>query len=285
MFPKESDLKTVNLQSTVAEDEVLKQVVVLLMVVNQNELRAVIGLMKPLQIPGTAVEIIQVTRNGVTFHIGKYGVYVSALVQTSPGGMGFDAAEQKTIRAIDIVKPTAVISVGLAFGRDEKTQKFGDVLVCEIVNDYTYQRKGGERIIIRSPQPPVGARLLDIFKNPLGWRLERAPQDVCKVIKAPLISGPHLIDNVHDKEELFEFFPDAKGGEMESGAILSAIHGIAGDHKPEGIIIKAICDWADGKKNKEWQPFAAHAAASYVLHHLQKPVLNIHPDPHIPGEI
>lgn len=276
MFPEVSDVKLAELHSTSAENKVLKDVVVMLMVVNENELRAVIGLMKPLSIPGTNAEIIRVDRNGVTFLIGKYGRFVSAIVQTSPGGMGFDGAERKTERAIEVIKPTAVISVGVAFGRDEESQNLADVIVCEIINDYTYQRRGVKGNRIRSPYPPVGARLLNIFKNALGWKLERAPGDVIKVIKAPLISGPYLIDNPADKKELFELFPDAKGGEMEGAAILSAIHGIEGDHKPEGIVIKAICDWGDGKKDKKWQPFAAHAAASYVLHHLQNRV-NLHP--------
>lgn len=35
-------------------------------------------------------------------------------------------------------------------------------------------------------------------------------------------------------------------------------------------MVKAICDWADGTKDKEWQPFAGVVAASLVKHVLTK---------------
>ncbi len=41
------------------------------------------------------------------------------------------------------------------------------------------------------------------------------------------------------------------------------------------ILIKAICDWADGKKNDKHQPLAAAAAVSLVHYVLsQKTILN-----------
>jgi len=38
----------------------------------------------------------------------------------------------------------------------------------------------------------------------------------------------------------------------------------------EILLVKAICDWADGCKNDRAQPFAAVTAASAVAHVLQK---------------
>jgi hypothetical protein len=34
-------------------------------------------------------------------------------------------------------------------------------------------------------------------------------------------------------------------------------------------VCKSIVDWADGNKTKEWQPFGAKVAASFVKHVLQ----------------
>ena len=247
--------------------QLLACVDVLLMVVNDNEYRAVLGLMESIKAGG---KIVQATSNSVTFLIGMYGKFLSAVVKTSPGGQGFNGAEQKTIRAVEVVKPSVVISVGVAYGKSKESQQLGDVLVCELVNDYTYKRLGVDETRIRNPQPPVGGRLLDIFENYVGWRKERGKGEFCRVKVGPLVSGPDLVDNRGEKEKIFKIFRDAIGGEMEGAAILSAIHGIKGTHKPEGIVIKAICDWGDGSKNKQWQPFAAHAAADYVLHHLKK---------------
>lgn len=259
-FPEIHDIKLVTLKSREDDDNLISQVEALLMVVNQNELRAVIGLMKP--ISGNE-GLIQVNRNDVTFLIGVYGLFVSAIVQTSPGGAGADGAERKTVRAIEVVNPSIVIGVGVAFGRDEESQQLGDVIVGTVIQDYTYQRIGpAGKTRNRSAQPSVSPSLLNIFKNSLGWRTR---YKVCNVTTAPLISGPNLIDDLEIKKQLFQQFPDAKGGEMEGAAILHAIQG----SKVKVIIVKAICDWGDGKKQKDWQPFAAHAAASYVLHQLQ----------------
>ena len=260
-FPSLYDIDLIESRS----EEILKSVDILLMVVNENEYRAVLGLMKPIESVG---KIILFTQKNVTFLIGKYGEYLTAVVQTSPGGQGFDAAEQKTIRAIEVLKPSVVISVGVAYGKSKETQRLGDVLVCNLVHDYTHKRLGENETRIRNPQPPVGGRLLDIFKNYVGWRKERGSGEICRVKVGPLVSDSNLIDNLQGKEEIFKAFPDAIGGEVEGAAIMSAIHGST--PKPEGIVIKAICDWGDGSKNDVWQPFAAHAAADYVLHHMKK---------------
>ena len=263
-FPSLYDIELTEIDDSQSE-EILKSVDILLMVVNENEYRAVLGLMKPIE---SEEKIVQFTQKGVTFLIGKYGKYRTAVVQTSPGGQGPDGAEKKTIRAVEVLKPSVVISVGVAYGKSKETQQLGDVLVCNLVHDYTYKRLGENETRIRNPQLPVGGRLLDIFKNCVGWRKERGNGEICRVKVGPLVSGPYLIDNLQEKEKVFKTFPDAIGGEMEGAAIMSAIHGST--PKPEGIVIKAICDWGDGSKNKQWQPFAAHAAADYVLHHMKK---------------
>ena len=265
-FPEKSKIKREELKSREEENSWIRQVQALLMVVNDNELRAVIGLMKPVS---SMEKFIEINRNHVVFLIGMYGKFVSAIVQTSPGGMGFNGAERKTDRAIEAVNPSIVISVGVAFGKDEKSQQLGDIIVATMVNDYTYQRLGKDEIRIRNPQPPVSQRLYGVFRNDAGWSLERGTGNVVNVITAPMISGPYLVDDPEVKQKLFKEFKDAKGGEMEGAAILSAIHGST-SKKPEGIIIKAICDWGDGNKQKDWQPFAAHAAASYVHYQLEK---------------
>jgi len=265
-FPEMNVIKIIE-KSGEEKKKFIRQVKALLIVVNDNEFRAVIGLMESMT--GTKNEIIEVVEEDVIFKIGKYGQFVSAMVQTSAGGAGVIGADQMTARAIKVVNPCIVIGVGVCFGKDGKSQQLGDVIVAKKVSDYTCQRIGAEETIPRDAHPPASSHLHDIFRNKAGWSLKRAPGNLCNVIVAPLISGPNLIDNLEEKKKLFDLFKDAKGGDMEGAAILSAIHGLKGT-KPEGIIVKAICDWGDGKKMKDWQPFAAHAAASYVLHHLDK---------------
>lgn len=245
--------------------KILDPIEAVLMVVNVRENRAVLGLMKPLS---GQKSLLEITTNGVTFTIGMFGLYQTAIIKSSPGTQGPNSAAEKLERALRVVEPGFVISVGVCFGKDKTKFKYGDILVASIINDYEYMLLGEERDVPRSPQPAVGARLLDIFDEPAGFKLLRAPEDPVQIKVCPLISGPNLVDNVEVKNKLFNYFPDAQGGEMEGGGILSAVQAVPGN-KPEAIIIKAISDWADGSKGYEWQPFAAHAAASYVLYHMQ----------------
>ena len=243
-FPEVDELQT---------EEILKSVGVLLMVVNDLEYRAVLGLMN--QKTG-----VKITRSGVTFMIGTYGKYRTAVVQTSQGILGYDAAVLKTVRAVEVLKPSVVISVGVAYGKSKETQRLGDVLVSNLIHNYIYKREGKKRVM-QGPQYSVGGKLLNIFKNFDGWDKEGNSS----VLVGPLASGPDLIDNLQIKEEILGAFPDAIGGEMEAAGIMSVII----DSPCKMIVIKAICDWADGTKNDKWQPFAAHTAADYVLHHMK----------------
>ncbi len=57
----------------------------------------------------------------------------------------------------------------------------------------------------------------------------------------------------------------AIGGEMEGAGIWAA----SARNDTPWILVKGVCDWADGKKGKEYQEFAAAAAVSLCLHVLQ----------------
>jgi nucleoside phosphorylase len=83
-----------------------------------------------------------------------------------------------------------------------------------------------------------------------------------------ILSGEKLVDNLDFRDELTTLFPGAKGGEMEASGIYSA----ARENETRWIIIKAVCDYADGNKNKDKeinQKLAASKAASFVFYLLK----------------
>ncbi len=84
-----------------------------------------------------------------------------------------------------------------------------------------------------------------------------------------LLSGPKLIDNKEFRDWLVREFANREplGGEMEGAGAYEA----AARDKVEVILIKGICDWADGHKNDRAQPFAASSAVSLAKHVLIKP--------------
>lgn len=74
-------------------------------------------------------------------------------------------------------------------------------------------------------------------------------------------------DPVVKQKKIETFAPEAIGIEMEAAYLFSAVAGM----KTDVIIVKAVCDFGDGKKNKENQPTAAVLAADLVHTFLNDP--------------
>ena len=77
-----------------------------------------------------------------------------------------------------------------------------------------------------------------------------------------MLSGEKLIDDKDYRDHLVALQVEAVGGEMEGAGLY-----VASRHKVDWIVIKAICDWADGKKkvNKnQRQKKAAKNAAEFL---------------------
>ena len=168
--------------------------------------------------------------------------------------------------AIADVKPSAVIMVGIAFGVNPKKQKIGDILVAKQLQPYDLQRigtteTGVPKIILRGDKPHCSERLLDRFRTThLRWKK-------VEVNFGLVLSGQKLIDNLDFRDQLLSLSEEAIGGEMEGGGLYVACQ----QSKVDWILVKAICDWADGKKGigkKRKQKTAAQNAAEFVIEML-----------------
>ena len=83
-----------------------------------------------------------------------------------------------------------------------------------------------------------------------------------------ILSGERLIDNIDYRDQLLNLEKNAVGGEMEGAGLYVSSH----DHKVDWIVIKAICDWADGNKKKnetQRQKRAATNAAKFLVEALK----------------
>ena len=164
----------------------------------------------------------------------------------------------------------AVVMVGIAFGVNRKNQRVGDVLVSKTVIPYEVKRVGKGKLVYRSPIPPCGAILLNRFSNGRHWHHPLPRNQKARLIPAQLLSGESLIDNKTYCKKLLSAFEQAEGGEMEGAGVFAAAH----QNGLEWILIKGICDFADGKKShgkKSKQMIAAAAAASLCAHVFSQP--------------
>jgi len=92
----------------------------------------------------------------------------------------------------------------------------------------------------------------------LHWKFSRPDGTYVDKHIGGLLSGEKLVDNPEFKKELSINYPTAIGGEMEGHGLYAA----AARHGKNWIIVKGVCDWADGKKNKQFQAMAAASAVS-----------------------
>jgi nucleoside phosphorylase len=188
------------------------------------------------------------------------------LTQAEMGSGGLDASLLAVYKGIESLSSVAVIMVGIAFGINDQKQEIGEILVTEQLRLYDLQRVGTQNgqpsIILRGDKPHASSWLINHFKSfDLLWN--RA-----KVRFGTVLTGEKLIDNLDFRDQLRGFESEAIGGEMEGAGLYVACQ----DKKVDWILIKAICDWADGNKGDDKdtrQQVAARNAATFVIEGLQ----------------
>lgn len=156
--------------------------------------------------------------------------------------------------------------VGIAFGIDPGKQQIGDILVAKRLFCYEPLRAGtlpdGTKVTIsRGDRATASTRLLNYCEDgELSWATGQS-----EVRFGLVLSGEKLLDHAPAVAELRAHAPEAIGGEMEgAGLYVAATH-----HTIDWVLIKAICDWADGHKGEDKtarQALAARNAASFALH-------------------
>lgn len=168
-----------------------------------------------------------------------------ALVQCQPGTGGPGGSALTATESITALAPEAVIMPGIAFGVDPQTQRIGDVLLSTQILSYELRRMGtgeaGQLVEYqRGSRPDASPRLLDRF---ISARLARFGLTVKPGL---LLSGDKLVDNIDYRLTLQSLAPEAIGGEMEGAGIYAAAHRAS----KEWILVKAVCDFADGNKRR-----------------------------------
>ena len=170
------------------------------------------------------------------------------------------------MNAINLWKPKAVIMVGIAFGVDDEKQNIGDVLVSSYIIPYEFSKIYPNEISFRSPMPNANTLLLNRANSIRNWdyKIEGHP---VKVYSGPILTGEKLIDNKKFRDDLVKVYRNTIGGEMESAGVFAA----ADNSNTPWLIIKSICDFADGNKgkNKELnQEIAIKTSVSFTRHYL-----------------
>jgi nucleoside phosphorylase len=198
---------------------------------------------------------------GFVQHARVFLVQQAAMGSSCPGGSLLTTSEG--IRAL---LPSAVIMVGIAFGVDRTQYEIGDILISQSLLTYEQLRVGSDPagapvFLSRGLRPTASIRLLGLFQSAArDWQGARV---ACGLF----LSGEKLVDHMAYRDQLLALAPEAIGGEMEGAGLYAAAH----TYKVDWILVKAICDWADGQKGvnkRQNQQRAAENAARFTAYVL-----------------
>ncbi|QIX62876.1 5'-methylthioadenosine/S-adenosylhomocysteine nucleosidase [Hymenobacter sp. BT18] len=204
-------------------------------------------------------EILVVQEKFYTYYIGMLGKYAVCHVASRMGTSGAAASIMTVQQAVEFIKPSFIIMVGIAFGVNKKEQRVGDVLVSELIVQYENMKIKKGKIECRGYKQMSSVLLLNRFTNPIGWKFNLTPKRDSKVLSGNILSGEKLIDDIKYREQLVKLFDPVIGGEMEGTGLASVAHAYSKDW----LVVKGICDFADGKKaiNKIKKQYTAARAA------------------------
>lgn len=167
------------------------------------------------------------------FKLGKYWI---AHVHQSQTGAGKDMGTSFTINdALKLFTPNVIISLGISFGIDYKTQNVGDVLVSRRIFPYSENKRDEDYVKPDRTQD----KTIDDW---LHVRLENAIGFLDDVIYGDVLSGGSVMSSSEEKDRICLGYTKADfviGGEMEGNAIFQYAKKVG----VPGVVIKGICDW------------------------------------------
>lgn len=201
----------------------------------------------------------EVLHDHIVYSLGNIGGV--DVVQMQPGMMGMLEPSSTPLVLMSVfreVAPQYVIATGIAFGRQSKGQKLGDILVSRQVVNYETRKAANNDIIFRG----------DKVTCPM---LERANAAInswkgVKIHQGLVLSGNTLVNSKEFLAQLEKREPEYVGGDMEAyGA-----YAVASMMKAQWIMIKGISDWGDGSKNDDFHKIALQNACDFILHLIKE---------------
>ena len=258
------------------EAKVLQSVMVLLVAVNINETLAAHSYLQPLDGHENIYQYFKtLDQEGqqskiVIYYIGKYGACTAA-IRNVPAGV--EVYNSTVLMMADQCFPnlSSIISVGVACGIKKKV-KLCDVLVSTKIINYDKARDGSGGYLPREVTTTVSPQIIKLFTQCEQWpndairkRLNKNKIAKPTVKSGVMLNGPYYVDDPVMKIALS--IKEAIGIEMER----TGMFGDTQQSMTNSIIVKAVCEFGDGKYNKEYQPTAALIAADLVHKCLSDP--------------
>jgi adenosylhomocysteine nucleosidase len=211
---------------------------------------------------------------GTFYNLGAVGTNRVLVVRTAMGPLTYKGSASHAIYYLNATEASGVIGLGMAFGVDRTTQSVGDVLVATGIVPYDNNRRvfvetNGQTAVdySRIKKFPSKPSLLELFQ-----RKAKLPDGV-DLHPGLLLSGGARIHSAAYRDELVRMGMakggPVVGGDMEGVGFLST----SDRANPRWIVVKAICDFADERRDEEIEATrltACYNAAKFVLATLRE---------------
>jgi nucleoside phosphorylase len=168
-------------------------------------------------------------------------------------------------------KPVAVLMVGIAAASDPQ-QRLGDLVVGKEIYCYEAGKITAEVKLPEPKQIPADATLLNrtqalpdadfliLVDRPDGTK------NFPKIEWGVIASGEKVIADASERDKIAAANREIMAIEMEAYGVIAAAW--QSFEQVRCLVIRALCDYADDKKNDQWQAYAAAVAAGYTRHFL-----------------
>ena len=199
------------------------------------------------------------------------------IIAARQGEMGMTASAVLTMKLAMHFQPVYVIMPGIAAGTTEENdneQMFGDVVLTDMIWNYSngkYVPRNQASIFFGEvgfvPRPTVVTT--DPRLQPFFEKAAQSTANETHVRIGTMASGAAVVANREVlNKQIKSQFSNTLILDMESyGVAYAAAH--ATEPKPMAIIAKSICDFADDRKNDEYQKFAAYTSSEFVKFMLE----------------
>jgi nucleoside phosphorylase/CheY-like chemotaxis protein len=198
------------------------------------------------------------------------------VVACAAPSMGMTSACVTATKLIQRFRPRYLVMSGIAAGTS-KDVTFGDVIVAESCYDYgsgkILEDEDGKRTFVASPQQiPISAKLKALLQNweanqrqmaEIGkeWSFDGSFKPKMKL--GILASGAAVVQSEAIVQEVLSTSRKVAGLEMEAYGVFQAAT-LSSLPKPEVLVAKSVCDFADRKKGDDHQKLAAFTSARFI---------------------
>lgn len=185
--------------------------------------------------------------------------------------MGMTVAVTLTMKLIEHFRPKYVIMAGIAAGiapANVTEQIYGDVLVPDTIWNYssgkfvspdrTEIRFGNVGFVPRPAVVKTDEKTLSYVRQAVA-----SPENQCKVHFGVMATGSAVVTNREIvKKQIHSTFGDTIGLDMEAFVVVYAAQNATAP-RPDALIIKSVCDYANNEKSDQYQKFAAYTSCEF----------------------